>query len=125
MRTVNERGCTPALYGNGWENANQHAQDNMSEQTGPAACQTSRLHQHMDHWVLAKGRGYSTSKQNGDTERERYDVHCCRQMLKDCCKKSAECGWFCRSGGGQDKHSLPEKLLSVVAAEQNAKEGIF
>lgn len=66
MRTVSERGCAPAFYDDGYKNANQHAQADMSEQTGPAACQTSHLHQHMDHWVLVKGRGYS-SKQNGDT----------------------------------------------------------
>lgn len=129
MRTVNERSCTPALYGDGWKNANQHAQANTSEQTGPAACQTSHLHQHMDHWVLVKGRGYSASKQNRDTQRERenrqrqrYDARCCRWMLRHCWEKSAEHGWICRSEAGQDECSLPKKSLSAVIAEQ--KKGL-
>lgn len=71
MRTVNERSCKPALYGDGWKNANQHAQADMSEQTGPATCQTSHLHLHMDHWVLVKGRGYPARKQHRDTKCEK------------------------------------------------------
>lgn len=49
-------------------------------------------------------------------QRQRYDVHCCRRMLRDCCEKSAGHGRICRSGGGQDEHNLPEMLISVVIA---------
>lgn len=43
----------------GREAPHQHAEAGVSEQTQPAACQTSSLHQLMQHWVLeGQGRGY-------------------------------------------------------------------
>lgn len=44
-------------------------------------------------------------------------------LLQVDAQRSAEHGWICRSGSGQDECNLPEKLPSTVIAEQKTEIG--